>query len=70
MNSFVSIARIDMIEESKTFVFMRRKSTHTNEVVKLKMPVCVLVLLMKTKVLLSSIMSIQAILTKLFIKQI
>jgi hypothetical protein len=35
-----------------------------------KMPVCVLVLLVKTKLLLSSIMSIQAILTKLFIEQI
>ena len=29
MNSLVSIARIDMIEESKTFVLSRGTSTHT-----------------------------------------
>ena len=30
MNSLVSIAWIDMIEESKTFIFIRGTSTHTS----------------------------------------
>jgi hypothetical protein len=84
MDSLVSIAQIDMIEESKTFVFSRGTSTHTgifyisgtgvnNHTLPysttishfliaksdhIKMPVCVLVPLEKTKVLLSSIISI------------